>query len=197
MPARVRPAKKGDAAQLAVLMDMASEGLVSRVWMQMAAANESPFEIGRTRITGSAALPSHYSNWTVAEMNGDVAGGFAGYHVPEPYDPGDTNGLPAAYGPLLELEALAAGNWFLAVLAVFPEFRRRGLAKRLLIAAEKNARAAGATAMALTVSRDNDGARTLYLMSGFSEEARRRRILFNPEEDCADEWILMTKVLSR
>jgi len=83
------------------------------------------------------------------------------------------------------------------VLAVFPEFRRRGLAKRLLIAAEKNARAAGATAMALTVSRDNEGARALYLMSGFSEQARRRRILFNPEEDCADEWILMTKVLSR
>ena len=49
-----------------------------------------------------------------------------------PYDPGDVSELPDVYAPLLELEALAAGSWFLMAIAVYPEFRRRGFGSALL-----------------------------------------------------------------
>jgi ribosomal protein S18 acetylase RimI-like enzyme len=195
MAVRLRPARKADAAQLAVLMDIASQGLVSHVWNSIALPGESPIEIGRARIAERKTLPSHFSNWTVAEVNDDVAAAYAGYKVPEPYHAGDTSELPAAYTPLLELEALAAGSWFLAVLAVFPEFRQRGLASRMLIAAELEAKRSRAKTISLTVSAENTIARELYLKSGFSELARRKRIALSADGDCADEWLLLTKKL--
>lgn len=194
MPLRVRPARKGDATQLAVLMDIASQGLVSHLWNAMAAAGESPLEFGRSRIRDRRNLPSHFSNWMVLENGPDICGAFAGYRVPSPYDPGDTSELPASYSPLLELEALAAGSWFLAVLAVFPEARRRGIAAALLKAAEQAARTSGAAQMALTVSMLNGPARALYGKAGFSEKTRRKRIAISGGED-ADEWILLAKDL--
>lgn len=195
MPVRLRPARKGDAAQLAVLMDIASQGLVSHLWSSLALPGESPFEIGRSRIIDRSALPSHYSNWTVAEVSGDVAAASAGYRVPDPYDAGDSGELPDAYAPLLELEALASGDWFLAVLAVFPEFRRRGLAKRMLLAAEVEAKRSGTRSIALTVSRENSMARELYLQSGFIETARRKRVFLGGAGRCDDEWLLLRKSL--
>ena len=45
----IRPARKADAAALAVLIDMAGEGMASWVWSDMASGHQSAFEIGRMR----------------------------------------------------------------------------------------------------------------------------------------------------
>ena len=34
-----------------------------------------------------------FRDWTVAENEGEIVGAFAGYVVPDPYNPGDVNGI--------------------------------------------------------------------------------------------------------
>ena len=63
----------------------------------------------------------------------------------------------------------------LYTIAVASEFRRRGLARRLLKAVEKDARRRGCLFMRLEVRADDPGAITLYETSGYYFFARRRR----------------------
>lgn len=191
-----RPARKEDAVQIAVLMDIASRGLVSWVWSTLAFVGQSPLEVGRTRIREMRDLPSHFSRWTILENEDGIFGAFAGYMILDPYDPGDVSELPDAYLPLLELESLAAGCWFLMALSVFPEFRRKGFGSAMLRAAEAEARNCEAMRMAVTVSSGNDGALALYLRTGFKELARRKRIQFPGSPESGD-WILLLKDVER
>ncbi|MFO0992630.1 MAG: GNAT family N-acetyltransferase [Hyphomicrobiales bacterium] len=193
----LRPATREDAVDLAILMDMASRGLVSWLWSTIAEPGQSALEVGRERLRDRADLPSHYQRWFVAERDGEVAGGFAGYVVPDPYDAGDVSDLPDVYGPLLELEALAAGSWFLMAIAVYPDFRRHGLGSRLLEEAIAAARQSSVEQVSLTVSTVNDTARRLYERHGFRESARRRAIGFPGSGDIGDWMLLSQKVGER
>jgi ribosomal protein S18 acetylase RimI-like enzyme len=188
----LRPAMRENAVDLAILMDMASRGLVNWVWSRIAEPGQSALEVGRERLRDRADLPSHYQRWIVAECDGVVAGGFAGYVVPDPYDPGNVSDLPDVYGPLLELEAVAAGSWFLMAIAVYPEFRRQGLGSRLLEAATDAARQSGVGRASLTVSTANKIACRLYERHGFRESARRRAIGFPGSGEIGD-WLLLSR----
>lgn len=192
----LRPATRKDAVDLAILMDMASRGLVNWVWSTMADPGQSALEVGRDRILNRADLPSHFSRWRVAEHDGATAGGYAGYVVPDPYDPGDVSELPDVYGPLLELEALAAGSWFLMAIGVYPEFRRQGLGSTLLESALGAARDSDAEKIALTVSTANENACRLYEAHGFSEIARRQAVAF-PASGGIGEWMLLSRSSAR
>lgn len=170
-----RPAKKADAPQLAVLLDIASQGLLSHVWASLTTTGQSPLGLGAQRIALRSELPSHFSRWTIFEEESVICGAYAGYVIPDPYDPGDVSELPPAFKPLLELEALATGCWFLTALAVLPDYRHRGIGLQLLESAKSQALKSEA-AMALTVSNQNHVAKKMYLTSGFREVARRKRI---------------------
>lgn len=190
----LRPAREHDAVHLAVLMDIASRGLVSWYWSRLASAGQPTMEIGRTRIRTRIDLPSHFSRWIVAENEREIVGAFAGYMIPDPYNPSDVSELPEVYAPLLELETIAAGCWFLTSLSVYPEFRHRGIGSSLLQAAISQARDYPAHRMALTVSSENRQALALYLRNGFTEAARRRYIAFPGSSESGD-WILLARDL--
>lgn len=188
----LRPATRKDAVDLAILMDMASRGLLNWFWSTLAEPGQSALEVGRDRILNRSDVPSHYSRWCVAEQDGAIAGGYAGYVVPDPYDPGDVSDLPDVYAPLLELEALAAGSWFLIAIAVYPEFRKEGLGATLLESASAEARDSGADQIMLTVSTANESAVRLYMRYGLREIGRRRAIAF-PGSGEIGEWVLLEK----
>ncbi len=188
----LRPATREDAVDLAILMDMASRGLVSWLWSTIAEPGQSALEVGRERLRDRDDLPSHFSRWTVAEQDGAIAGGFAGYVVPDPYDAGDVSDLPDVYRPLLELEALAAGSWFLMAIAVYSDFRRQGLGSAMLDAAANTARNSGAEYLMLTVSTTNENALQLYRKHGFIEVARRKAISV-PGSGEMGEWVLVKR----
>jgi ribosomal protein S18 acetylase RimI-like enzyme len=188
----LRPATREDAVDLAILMDMASGGLVSWLWSTIAEPGQSALEVGRARLRNRQDLPSHFSRWNVAEANGEIAGGFAGYVVPDPYDAGDVSDLPHVYAPLLELEALAAGTWSLMAIAVYPDHRRQRLGSQLLEAAMEKARHAGAERISLTVSALNDKGCGLYERHGFHENSRRPAIGFPGSGEIGD-WVLMSR----
>ncbi len=67
----------------------------------------------------------------------------------------------------------------LYTIAVGRAFQRRGLARRLLAAAEQNARGKGRRVMRLEVRADDAGAIALYETSGYRLFGRRRRYYDN------------------
>jgi ribosomal protein S18 acetylase RimI-like enzyme len=69
--------------------------------------------------------------------------------------------------PLLTVEEARPDEYFIAHLAVRPEYQGKGLGRALLIAADDKAREQGCRKLSLTVEVDNDRALALYLRTGF------------------------------
>ena len=67
--------------------------------------------------------------------------------------------------------------------AVHPEFRRRGLAKRMLAALLRQARNAGCLRAQLEVRPSNRAARELYRKHGFAQVGRRKNYYRSEGED--------------
>ena len=68
-------------------------------------------------------------------------------------------------------------------VAVSPEYRRRGIAYRLLDYAMKTSRGAGLECAFLEVRSQNTAAISLYTADGFSEIGRRRDYYREPKDD--------------
>jgi ribosomal protein S18 acetylase RimI-like enzyme len=187
-----RQGRAADAADLAALIDIASRGLLNWFWGTLCAQGESAFDKGRSRIKGKTESPAFCENWTVAEAAGETAGGFTGYRVSKPFDTSEIKALPDLYAPMLELEAQAAGTWFLMAIAVFAEFRSLGIGGAMLNEAEGQARQAGATQVSILVESANPRAERFYHRAGFREFARRPYIPFPGSRDDGD-WVLLMK----
>ena len=76
-------------------------------------------------------------------------------------------------------------------VAVLPEYRRRGIARRLVEALIEEARGRGITRLHLEVRESNTAARTLYESLGFVTDGRRKGYYRQPTEDA----VLMTLVI--
>ena len=142
--AALRPARPGDAADLARLVELASEGLAGYLWARMAAPGEDA--AGRRRPARAARDEGAFSwrNAVMAEIGGAVAGGLVTYRIGEAPEPLDA--LPAMFRPLQALENRAPGTQYVNVLATYPAFRRRGVARALLAEAERRGRARAGSA---------------------------------------------------
>ena len=193
--ARFRPARESDASDLACLHDIASRGTMFWFWSTSREPGQSAIEVGRNRIRTNTDSPTYYRNSTIAEIGGAVAGALIGRLMPTPYHRDDTADLPEVFAPVLELEAIAIGSWYLNVVAVYPEFRGHGLGSALLWHAERIARKSGAPWMSLNVEDANAGALRFYLRHGFTERARRPCVPFPGSMDEGD-WVLLGKELA-
>jgi ribosomal protein S18 acetylase RimI-like enzyme len=187
----IRPAHKSDAAALAILVDIAGEGMPSYMWSRMREPGQSEFEVGRARAAREEGAFS-YRNTQVAEVDGEVVACLVDYPLDDPYDTGDLGKLPEVVRPLVVLEAQAPGSWYVNVLATFPEFRGQGIGARLLALAEERGRAQGAKSASIIVASENTGAMRLYGRTGYAEVARAPVVEF---PGCAHggDWVLMVK----
>jgi GNAT superfamily N-acetyltransferase len=77
---------------------------------------------------------------------------------------------------------------------IHPDWRGRGIGRRLLAAAEEEARRAGCAFLELSVDEENPGARRLYGSSGFAED-RREIILRKPLDGRAHPSQTSTRTL--
>jgi ribosomal protein S18 acetylase RimI-like enzyme len=193
---RFRHARESDAVDLACLIDCASRGLALWLWSTLRKPGQATIEVGRHRIRTQTASPLHFKAFTIAEIEGVLAGAMTGRLIPIPHERGDSADLPDVYAPLLELEGVAAGSWYLNVVAVYPEFRGKGVGAALLRQAEQIACLTEATQMSLIVEDANSGALKLYLRYGFSEWARRPYIPFPGSADEGD-WMLLRKEIAK
>src|SRR5262245_23579060 len=158
----------------------------------MADPGQSAIEVGRKRIRSSEESPSHFSRWIVLSIANEVAGAFIAHQLTGPHEAKDLQDLPVVYAPMLELEKEAVGSWYIMTLAVFPEFRNKGLGTTMLQHAEKLAKDAGYNQLSIIVLSDNTSALRLYERFGFNESARKPFIPFPPSQDTG-EWVLLKK----
>ncbi len=152
-----RPATKADASALAVLVDIAGEGMPAYMWGSLKAPGQSVLEFGRERAARDSGGFS-WRNAVVAEIDGEIAASLVGYRLDDPYDLDVLDETPEIVHPLVRLEAKAPGSWYVNVLATFPEFRRRGIGGQLLAIAEGKAREAGAPSLSVIVASWNEDA---------------------------------------
>jgi ribosomal protein S18 acetylase RimI-like enzyme len=123
---------------------------------------------------------------TVAELDGRVRGVMAAFPALEARPRANTFlsltlraippwRWPGALGIFLSaarvVPAPPSGALYVDALATDPRFRRRGIARALLEAAERHARAEGLTSVALDTALANAPARALYAAAGFEEVA--------------------------
>ncbi|MXQ09636.1 GNAT family N-acetyltransferase [Alphaproteobacteria bacterium GH1-50] len=121
--------------------------------------------------------------------------------VPPPWSAVTFRGFLSFPGAILAFEAggfalgrVIADEAELLTIAVHPEARRRGIARRCLAAFELEAPAKGASRAFLEVAASNAPARRLYEGFGYEEVGRRRGYYDRPDDD-ADDAILMAKDL--
>ncbi|MEZ0280339.1 GNAT family N-acetyltransferase [Methyloceanibacter sp.] len=188
-----RPAVKADASALAVLVDIAGEGLPAHLWSTLRAPGQSILEVGRERAARETGGFS-YRNALVAEVEGEIAACLVGYRLDDPYDLAGLEEIPPLVRPLVLLEAKAPGSWYVNVLATFPEFRQRGLGTALLGIAEEKARAGSAPALSVIVAAENVRARRLYATAGYEAHATEPIFAF-PGCPHGGDWLLMVKPL--
>lgn len=186
---KIRRAAAGDAAVLAELVHIASEGFAEVFWRQQAAPGQDPWEIGRRRQLQKVEDEAT-EVWVVDNGTGVVAG-LTGYPIgTDPQQPGDDT--QPMVRPLIELEALAPSTWYVNVLAALPGHRNLGLGSELLCLAEHRAHATRLARLSIIVSDGNAGARRLYERHGYGEEARRPMVKDGWDND-GREWVLLTR----
>ena len=190
---RFRPATKADASALAVLVDIAGEGMPAYMWSTLAAPGQSLLELGRERAQRDSGGFS-WRNAVVAEIGGEVAACLVGYRLDDPYDLGVLADMPQLVQPLVKLEARAPGSWYVNVLATLPEFRRQGIAAKLLEVAESKGKEAGAPSLSVIVGSWNQAAARLYRRAGYDVRASEPAIPF-PGSPHKGDWVLMVKPL--
>ena len=185
----IRDAASSDCTELAQLINFAGEGLPLYLWQQMAGAGEDPWEIGRQRAVRDTGSFS-YRNSVVAELDGKIAGALVGYPLAAEPEPIDTANTPPMFIPLLELENLAAGTWYVNAVATFPEARGSGVGSKLMRWAGNRAHELGLRGVSLIVSDANRGAQQLYERLGYSEVASRKLVKEQWQND-GENWVLM------
>jgi ribosomal protein S18 acetylase RimI-like enzyme len=194
LTACARRAQPGDARKLAELMNEAGEGLPAWLWSRLAEPGEDPFEAGTRRVEGTTGGFSHV-NAHVLEAEGEVVGMLLGYPLQADADDPVPDGVPEVVRPLLELERLAPGTWYVNAVAVHARARGQGMGGRLMALAEQLSVDAGLAAVSLIVAAANEGALGLYRRLGYREIARRPIVPF-PGCVHSGDWLLLTKELA-
>lgn len=186
----IRKARASDAPHLVRFINMAADDLPLHFWQKTVGPDGDPWRLGEERAARDSGNFSYRNAW-MAEADGVVAAcllGYAAEAAPGPIDP-DT---PPIFVPLLELEALAPGSWYLNVLATYDAFRGRGLGSALLDHAETVAASGGHDSISLIAEDTHRDALRLYMAKGYREVARRPVVKGEWAVD-ASEWILFIK----
>ncbi len=191
---QIRKARASDAADLVRFINMAADDLPLHFWRKTVGPDGDPWALGAERAGRDSGNFSYRNAW-LAEVDGAVAACLLGYAAEASAGPIDPD-TPPIFVPLLELEALAPGSWYLNVLATYAAFRGRGLGSALLAQAEVIAAAAGHDSISLIAEDTHQDALRLYTAKGYREIARRPVVKEDWAVD-ASEWILFTKPVAR
>ena len=187
----IREAVPEDSARLAGLMNLAGEGIPAYLWGEMASPGEDVMAFGARRVAGTEGGFS-YTNAHVATIDGMIAGMLLGYSLPDPYELGSLQDIPAVVRPLVQLESLAPGSWYINAIATEAAYRGQGVAGRLMRLAGQLARESGAQTLSLIVAEANVPACRLYAKLGYEIRAREEIVPF-PGCPHTGDWVLMVR----
>lgn len=192
-PIAIRPATKADASEVALLVNVATHGGIGMGWAhdKRAKGTYDPIEVGRLdMLDESDGL--NWRNASIAESDGEVVGLLLGYPEPEIMPPMPED-LPNFLVPIVELEWLSAGHWFISMLAVHTPWRGQGIGAKLLDLAETKRAEAGSRGLTLIAEDANVRARQLYEREGFAVSATRPMRKLPDGTTPGKDWLLMVK----
>jgi ribosomal protein S18 acetylase RimI-like enzyme len=189
----IRRATAADAPHLVRFINMAADDLPLHFWRRSVGPEGDPWALGIERAARDSGNFSWRNAW-LAEREGEVAACLLGYPAETDSGPIDPD-TPPIFVPLLALEALAPGSWYLNVLATDAAHRGHGLGGALLAHAQTVARAHGLSAISLIAADTHHDALRLYAANGYREVARRPVVKDDWAVDARD-WILLRKDLS-
>lgn len=174
MAITLRPATEADVADLARLYILATAGLVDAAYDGLEPG--VPLEtLTEWRFTQLGSVRS-YEHCRMAQAESDVAGMMNAFPIDRlddaPSDPRLTPDRAALFAPIIELLHQGAGTYYISAVAVYPQFRGRGIARQLMTAATSDARRLGFADLSLVSFEQNAPALTLYQRLGFETTAR-------------------------
>jgi len=159
----LRPATSHDAAELAILDDIASSGLASWIWYGAVLSGrvDTAMEQGR-QVMGDPKVFWGFSNAVMGDIDGHVAGMAISYKMNMP-DKSPDMGEKAnvVLCNTFDLMRVANGHWYLDGLAVYRQFRKSGLGRKLLRNAMDRGRAARVSHISLITESSNERAQAL------------------------------------
>jgi ribosomal protein S18 acetylase RimI-like enzyme len=185
-----RPAEKADCRAIAQLYSISSDGVADYVWSKLAASGEALVDVGARRYAREDSVFS-YRNCTVATLGSEVIGMLVAYPLNAGCGGDDSEADPvlAPYGKLEE-----DGSYYVCGVAVFPEYRGKGIGTDFLQLAERQARQQGKRKLSLIVFAENSGAKRLYERLGYREKLREP-VVPHPLIRCSGDALLMVKAL--
>ena len=182
-----RPARKEDCATIAALYSISSDGVADYIWSKIAERGEDILDVGRRRYEREGTAFS-YENCTMVESDGKIAGMLVAF--PMHVDPSQEEETDPVLVPYSKLEE--DNSYYICGIALFPEFRGRGIGSRLLARAEEHAREKGFEKVSLLVFEQNEGAKRLYERIGY-REVQRAPSYPHPLIHCTGDALLMVK----
>jgi ribosomal protein S18 acetylase RimI-like enzyme len=184
----LRPAVREDAAELAVLVDIAAHGFASWLWLTEVGngGGDTPMELGRRKMRRDEGR-GNWGDAVIAEAYGEIAGAAIGYGLGEGIR--DIQPDRPALKPVIDLQKTVIGSWFIVTLGVYSHLRGIGIGNRIL---EDQIERAGELPVSLITASYNEAALTLYKRNGFSEKARVDAVSFF-ESSRKHEWVLLTR----
>jgi ribosomal protein S18 acetylase RimI-like enzyme len=195
---KIRRAEPTDALTCARLLSIAAHGMAEAVYADLVPGQTTEQIIADRRIRTEGRASSSRNWWVADTPGGEIAGGLNAYPLDGKVQPPRDDQLGEErlrlIRPVVELEAEAPRTFLINVLAVFPEYRHAGLARRLIAFAESEARAEGMRAVSLTTFEDDTRLVAYYQRLGFRAVASRPLV---PHErlQIAGNFILMIKQL--
>lgn len=166
---KFRPAQKSECRTIARLYSISSDGLADYIWTTLAKPGEDILDVGERRYSNEELLFS-YKNCIAAEYQGGIIGMLVAFPMYLPDGPNAANEPDLVLAPYAKLEK--DSSYYIMGVAVFPEYRGKGIGTRFLELAAGKARGYGLSQLSLIVFEQNEGAKRLYERHGFYEIAR-------------------------
>lgn len=167
-PLRLRRAVRQDAAEIANLFLISSDGLASYIWSRLAGPGQTPAEVGTARY-GRTGTEFSFENCILAGRGNEIAG--MAHAFPMSTRAEDDVEDDPVLAPYAQLEA--PGSLYLSGLAVHRDHRGKGIGSHLMDYVEELAIARYCPGVSLICFERNEGAMRFYRRRGYREMARR------------------------
>lgn len=167
-PFSIRRAQRDDAAEIARLFLISSDGLAAYIWSRLADAGQPIAEVGKARYAREGVAFS-YENCLLASCEGKTLGMVHAFEMPA-IVPNAAEADPVL-APYAELED--AGSLYISGLAVHEPYRGLGIGSRLLDCIGALAVTQAIPRLSLICFERNSVARDFYLRRGFRIADRR------------------------
>lgn len=188
----IRPAQRKEAADLAILDNIAGHGISQWFWQKAVSRGEAKdaLDWGRNRFASDEIFA--WRNSFVAVQNEMIAGSVTSYLMPDSSDEDleDLKKGAVPFIPVFELNHLAKGQWFVDVLSVFEAHQGQGIGRALLENSIARAKESGAEKTMLVSEDTNSAAMNLYTKLGFKQVASRPFVDFGLNH-VVNEWLLL------